>query len=344
MKRNLLFLICLLVFLALQGNVWAQQTVVPAGTLLRCTLNEPNFSSATAEVGDPIVCHVGATQQFGREAFPRDTYISGHLEAYKDPGHFVGKGWLQLSLDRIGLPNAQLPVPGKVIAVSGYRVDRQGKIRGRGHAERDAVEWLIPPLWPWKVLSLPAKGPRPALKGEVAITLRLMEDVTLPQPAAASRAAVQQPRAEPSTHTPTTTPSIWYVPPGMSALRSRVASDSVKPAPPTGNEPMALEIQGGRITSAPQRSMAYPAQLNSLQQRRPSGLTLIVLKSEAIYAVTDYWLDNGRLNYVLSSGTDQSVDFGEVDWSKTLGLNAERGVPITLRSGRHADQQSPPAQ
>jgi hypothetical protein len=337
MKRNILFLICPLVFLALQGNVWAQQTVVPAGTLLRCTLNEPNFSSATAEVGDPIVCHVGATQQF-----PRDTYISGHLEAYKDPGHFVGKGWLQLSLDRIVLPNAQLPVPGKVIAVTGYRVDRQGKIRGRGHAERDVVEWLLPPLWPWKVLSLPAKGPRPALKGEVAITLRLMEDVTLPQVAAAPRAAVQQPRAESSTY-PATTPSIWYVPPGMSALRSRVASDSVKPAPPTGNEPMALEVQGGRITTQ-QRSMAYPAQLNSLQQRRPSGLTLLVLKSEAIYAVTDYWLDNGRLNYVLSSGTEQSVDFGEVDWSKTLGLNAERGVPITLRSGRHADQQSPPAQ
>ena len=49
MRRNLLFLICPFVFLALQENVWAQQIVVPAGTLLRCTLNEPNFSSATAE-------------------------------------------------------------------------------------------------------------------------------------------------------------------------------------------------------------------------------------------------------------------------------------------------------
>jgi len=90
--------------------------------------------------------------------------------------------------------------------------------------------------------------------------------------------------------------------------------------------------------------MASAAQLNSLQQRRPSGLTLIFLKSEAIYAVTDYWLDNGRLNYTLSSGTDQSVDLGEIDWGKTLGLNADRGVAITLRSGRHADQQSATAQ
>jgi hypothetical protein len=345
MRRNLLFLICPFVFLALQENVWAQQIVVPAGTLLRCTLNEPNFSSATAEVGDPIVCHVGATQQFGREAFPRDTYIAGHLEAYKDPGHLVGKGWLQLSLDRIGLPNTQLPVPGKVVAVGGYRVDREGKIRGRGHAERDAVEWMLPPLWPWKVLSLPAKGPRPALKGEVAITLRLMDDVTLPQAsAAAPRAALQQPRAEPSPSALTTTPSIWYVPPGMSALRSKVADDPVKLAPPSGTEPKALDVQGGRITYTQQRSMPSPAQLNPPQQRRPSGLTLIVLKSEAIYGVTDYWLDNGRLNYALSSGTDQSVDLDEIDWGKTLGLNAERGVAVTLRSGRHADQQSAAAQ
>jgi hypothetical protein len=342
MRRNLLFLICPFVFLALQENVWAQQIVVPAGTLLRCTLNEPNFSSATAEVGDPIVCQVGATQQFGREAFPRGTYIAGHLEAYKDPGHFVGKGWLQLSLDRIGLPNTQLPVPGKVIAVRGYRVDREGKIRGRGHAERDAVEWMLPPLWPWKMLTLPARGPRPALKGEVAITLRLMEDVTVPQASAAASRTPGQPRAESST--PTTIPSTWYVPPGMSALRSRVAGDSMKPAPASGTEPRVLDVEGTRITPTSQRSVPPAALLNSPQQRRPSGLTLIALKSEAIYAVTDYWLDNGQLNYVLSSGTDQSVDLGEIDWGKTLGLNAERGVAITLRSVRHADWQSPPAQ
>jgi FKBP-type peptidyl-prolyl cis-trans isomerase (trigger factor) len=28
--------------------------------------------------------------------------MTGHLEAYQDPGHFVGKGWLQLQFDRIG--------------------------------------------------------------------------------------------------------------------------------------------------------------------------------------------------------------------------------------------------
>ena len=109
--------------------------------------------------------------------------MQGHLEAAKEPGHFVGKGYLQIQFDRIGLPNTDIPIPSKIIMAHGYRVNRQGDIVGRGHAKRDVIEWMIPPLWPWKVVSLPARGPRPTLKGEEALTLRLMEDIVLPQTA-----------------------------------------------------------------------------------------------------------------------------------------------------------------
>jgi hypothetical protein len=171
-----------LFFLLCQTNMRAQ-VVVPAGTILHCTLDEPNFSSATAEVGDPVLCNLSSLQQFGRTVFPRGSYLQGHLEAAKEPGHFVGKGYLQIQFDRIGLPNTDIPIPSKIIMAHGYRVDRQGDIVGRGHAKRDVIEWMIPPLWPWKVVSLPARGPRPTLKGEEALTLRLMEDVVLPQTA-----------------------------------------------------------------------------------------------------------------------------------------------------------------
>src|SRR5262249_11489641 len=40
---------------------------------------------------------------------------------------------------------------------------------------------MLPPLWPWKVLTLPARGPRPTLKGEVRVTLRVMDDIFVPQ-------------------------------------------------------------------------------------------------------------------------------------------------------------------
>jgi hypothetical protein len=187
LKRALL---SLLVFFAPWGSLLAQQpeVILPAGTLLHCTLSEPNFSPATAEIGDPVVCDVDSIQRFGR-TLPRGTYLVGHLVDAREPGHFFGKGSMSLSFDRIGMPNSDLPLPGKIIAVSKQRVNREGTIIGHGHARRDVVEWLLPPLWPWKVLALPARGPEPALKGEVRITVRMMQDLVPASPVLAPHAA-----------------------------------------------------------------------------------------------------------------------------------------------------------
>jgi hypothetical protein len=183
MRRIFLSLIVSFAFLfaAASSNAQSSNIVVPAGTLLHCTLDEPNFSSATADIGDPVVCHLSSLREFGQNVFPRGSYLGGHLEADKDPGHFWGKGYLKIEFDRIGFPTSDVPVPSKVIAAKSYRVDKKGDIVGKGHPKRDVVEWLIPPLWPWKVLTLPARGPRPALKGESQITVRLMDDIEVPR-------------------------------------------------------------------------------------------------------------------------------------------------------------------
>ena len=136
-------------------------------------------SSASVAIGDPVLCHLRGITSFGQQAFPRGSYLVGHLESAKDPGHFFGKGDLKLQFDRIGLPCGDLPLDAKIIATRGYKVDREGEIRGKGHAKRDVVQWMLPPLWPWKVIMLPARGPRPALKGESVMTLRLMDDVQI---------------------------------------------------------------------------------------------------------------------------------------------------------------------
>lgn len=163
------------------GRVCAQKDLlVPAGTLLQCTLNEPDFSSATATVGDPVVCHLHTQQEFGRVLFPRGSMLGGHLEGEKEPGHFIGKGSLKLTFDRVILPYGDLPVPAKVIQPNGFKVDKKGDIGGKGHAKQDTVEWMIPLLWPWKVVSLPKRGPRPTLKGEELLELRLMDDILIP--------------------------------------------------------------------------------------------------------------------------------------------------------------------
>ena len=318
MRRLALFASVILCLPAL-ATAQTKETIIPAGSLLQCTLDEPDFSSASAEVGDPVICHARGVQEFGRAVFPRGAYLAGHLAESKEPGHFWGKGWLKLEFDRISLPDTTLPVPGKIVAVRGYRVDREGKIIGHGHPRRDAIEWLIPPLWPWKLVSLPARGPRPTLKGETQVTLRLMDDVEVPLAAAGTRPAAAQSAA--LRPTPWRPPVAW---PAMPAIASRPI---IRYLPPSISG-MPSEPGGTTLTAL---SAAAATDSVIATERPPVLLTLIALKGEAIYAATDYWIEDGRLFYVLRNGSEDAFDLNEVDWARTTQLNAERGITVTLR-------------
>jgi hypothetical protein len=326
MRRISAYLIFSLVFLGLQASTKAQDILVPAGTLLRCTLDEPNFSSATADIGDPVICHLSSLREFGQNVFPRGSYLGGHLEADKEPGHFVGKGYLKLEFDRIGFPSSDVPVPSKVISAKGYKVDRHGDIVGRGHATRDTVEWLIPPLWPWKILTLPGRGPRPTLKGEEQITVRLMDDIQVPRQVAAAQSyerptSYDRPR-------PSYRPQSFDRPPGSDRQRSLEQAQAVNTpenqfsdvsyAAPTTT---AQEYQPD--VSAPSSVQTEPSAPNSTTTRQPLRTRWIALKPGNVYAVTNYRIHEGSVTYVLSSGAKGSVDITEVDWRKTSHLNAE---------------------
>ena len=181
------FLVLLFVSLTASFAASADSELLPAGMLLNCTIDEPGFSSKSAELNDPVLCHVGSTSVLGRPVFPRGTYLTGHLQEFRDPGRFYGKGWLALQFDRLVLPGeAVLPLSAKVVSIPHYKVERDGRISGTGHAKRDAVEWAVPVLWPVKAMTLPARGPYPTLKSETRLTLRLMEDLAVPAPVTAS--------------------------------------------------------------------------------------------------------------------------------------------------------------
>lgn len=160
--------------------VEAAQVQVPAGTLIQCTLSEPAFSSATTQLGDPTLCQVRPFRRLGQMALGRGYELAGRLSDFHDPGRFVGKGWIQLEFDRMLSADQEIPIEAKVVAVRGYSVDPEGRIRGKGHPKRDALGWLFPLLWPVKLVTLPARGPRPVMKGEVQLTLRLLDDIAIP--------------------------------------------------------------------------------------------------------------------------------------------------------------------
>jgi len=268
-----------------QGVCAQKDLLVPAGTLLQCTMDEPDFSSATATIGDPVLCHLRTQQEFGRVLFPRGSMLGGHLEAGKEPGHFIGKGYLKIAFDRVILPYGDLPVPAKVIQARGFKVDKKGDIAGKGHAKRDVVEWMIPLLWPWKVVSLPMRGPRPTLKGEQPLELRLMDDISIPAPLAYGPMKPDRPpyAMQPSTFT------------GR-------AENSIEPA------------LGKRIARG--ESMAAAA-----NGKLPIRYTILVLKSEEAFILSKYRRDGDTLLFEQLDGTKGAVGMDLVDWRKTTERN-----------------------
>lgn len=60
-------------------------------------------------------------------------------------------------------------------------------------------------------------------------------------------------------------------------------------------------------------------------------LTLLQLKDGSIYAMADYWLEDGELHYVPSYGGQNSLPLGRIDLDKTIKLNWDRGVSFVLR-------------
>lgn len=331
MRRIFSYLAVSVLFLGVQASVKAQDILVPAGTLLRCTLDEPNFSSATADIGDPVICHLSALRQFGKAVFPRGSYLGGHLEADKEPGHFVGKGYLKIEFDRIGFPDSDIPVPSKIIAAKGYKVDKKGDIVGKGHATRDTVEWLIPPLWPWKVLTLPARGPRPTLKGEEQITVRLMDDIDVPRQGSSLR-SYQRPPAPASYHSQSFREPVTLK--NSEKPVRQVPADKSDPADVSENGYEAKNVtsidDGMTNPAVPSAAPAQMVRTSSVATGQPARVRLIALKSENVYAVTNYRINGGSLSYVLASGGKGSVDLTEVDWRATSRLNAE---PVSSTDG-----------
>lgn len=312
-------------FICLAHPVWAQanELVVPAGTMLQCTLSEPNLSSTTVQVGDPILCYLSSLRVFRYSAFPRGAYLSGHFEEYRDPGRFFGKGWLRLEFNRLILPDTVVPVSTKIVSAGRLPVDKEGRLRGRGHARRDVLGWALPILWPIKVFTLPMRGPRPTLQGEVRVTLRLMDDLPLP-PASGTREAPTLSKAEPP---PSMVPlrvgsrfggppseRLWYA--GASWPAAEPGLASLKPAVPPGiGEPVSSE-------------MLEPSQRAQPHRDR---FTVLLLKDRPGYVATDYWIETDQLHCMIPGGERKVLPLELLDLAATVQLNRERGVEVVLR-------------
>ena len=321
---------------AIGARAATREEIVPAGTILHCTMDEQNFSSKTAQAGDPVLCHLGPLNTFGHSIFPRGAMLSGHLAESKDPGHFVDKGWLQLEFDRIILPGAEvMPLAAKIIAAPHLKTDKEGKLHGGGHPTRDTVEWMIPVLWPIKILTLPARGPYPALKGESRLTMRLMEDVVVPLPAASRAAVPSPPWAMPTSYIPS--PYGLMRPASMTtrepAPEFRTVADTGTPLPgrelladSRSIEPAATEVS----QTVDSQAVAVPAVQST--GNTVAASTVIVLRGGSAFLSREYWVQGGQIECVSADGQQRAFPLEAIDLDQTIHLNRERNVEFVLHS------------
>jgi hypothetical protein len=226
-----------------------------------------------------------------------------------------------------------MPLAAKIIAAPHLKADREGKLHGGGHPRRDAVEWMIPVLWPIKILTLPARGPYPALKGESRLTMRLMEDVIVPLPAPARASIPAPPRATPTNYIPS--------PYGLMRPASFVTREPGAPASPGAESfvslpgrPLTVESRAiePSATAAPPAQAPHDSQPASTSEARDDRATLVVLKGGSAFLSREYWVQGGQIQCVSEDGEKKAFPLENVDLYQTVRLNHERNVEFVLHS------------
>jgi hypothetical protein len=159
---------------------------------------------------------------------------------------------------------------------------------------KDIVEWCIPVLWPIDVLTLPRRGPRPRLKEETRLRLKVMNDLALPAVDVAPRIMLPRSSVRPdpnglATGTPTVIPSVY---------RQVAASTVRNPAAP-----------------------------------RNGQLTILMLNDGNGRLATDYWFEGSRqVRYIALNGASIVIPIESLDVEATADINRRRGVPFLVRT------------
>jgi hypothetical protein len=119
---------------------------------------------------------------------------------------------------------------------------------------RDTITWMIPILWPIDLINLPRRGPRPTLKAETSITLRVMQDFEVPD--------IAQPQRDPYGLIPRGQGADADVPPPPQeqapAPEMSYAPDPQPMAPDYQQAPPAMEYAPPVMAYAPPPPPAMP--------------------------------------------------------------------------------------
>lgn len=89
-----------------------------------------------------------------------------------------------------------------------------------------------------------------------------------------------------------------------------------------------------------------PNEQNAPGAQPEAGFLMLYLNDGTVYALTNYWVADGKLHYVTTYGGENVLGLDQIDVQHTVDVNAKRGVKFILepRQGTRQDdeKQSPP--
>jgi hypothetical protein len=85
----------------------------------------------------------------------------------------------------------------------------------------------------------------------------------------------------------------------------------------------------------PSSDTGAPRDVQSPRQSTDNGKiempVLLYMKDRSVFAASDYWVEDGKLHYVLSTGAEKMVELNQVDIKRTMTENADLGTVVTLK-------------
>lgn len=69
---------------------------------------------------------------------------------------------------------------------------------------------------------------------------------------------------------------------------------------------------------------------------------VLYMRDGRAYAVTNYWLEGGRLHYRTSYGGENAIDMDDLDLQETVDVNAKSGVAFTLKPASNPNPGNAP--
>ena len=78
----------------------------------------------------------------------------------------------------------------------------------------------------------------------------------------------------------------------------------------------------------PEHETYSPPSYNDAKVEMP---VLLYMKDRSVYAASDYWVEDGKLHYNLSTGAEKIVDMDQVDVRRTVTENAVLGTQVDLK-------------